>query len=60
MNINIYVTINLKINAVENRLTNNRIRWYRHVLGMNKEKIPEKCFEHESNWKNPRYRMRSK
>jgi hypothetical protein len=30
---------NLKINTLEGKLTNKRIRWYGHILRMGKERI---------------------
>jgi hypothetical protein len=31
---------NVKANTSEGKLTNSRIRWYRHVLRMNDQRIP--------------------
>jgi hypothetical protein len=30
------------INILEGKLTNKRMRWYGHILRMNREKIPKK------------------
>jgi hypothetical protein len=34
----------LKMNTLEGKLMNSRIRWYGHVLRMNKERIPKKVW----------------
>jgi hypothetical protein len=33
---------NLKINTVAGKLMNNKMRWYRYILRMNKDKILKK------------------
>jgi hypothetical protein len=35
---------NLKVNTLEHKLINNRIRWYENILRMNKDEIHEKVF----------------
>jgi hypothetical protein len=42
------------------KLMNNRIRWYRHVLRMDKDRIPDKIFNMKIKGKCPKERPRSR
>jgi hypothetical protein len=49
-----------KVNTLEDKLSDNKIRCYRHVLRMNKEKIPNKVLNMRVKGKCPREGPRSR
>jgi hypothetical protein len=49
---------NLKLNTLENKLTNNIMRWSGHVLQMNEERILKKFVNRKVKGKCPRGRLR--
>lgn len=51
---------NLKIKILEDKLINNSIRWYRHILRLKKDRIPKKVLNTKLRGKYPRGVLRSK
>jgi hypothetical protein len=49
---------NLNIKTLKGKLTNNRIKWYGHVLRMNEQRIPKKVFNMKVKGKYPNGRPR--
>jgi hypothetical protein len=53
------ISENLKINTLEGKLTNNRIRWYECVLRINEERFPKKVLNMKVKGKCPRGKPKS-
>jgi hypothetical protein len=51
---------NLKINTMEGKLINNKIKWYGYFLRMNKDKILKKNVNKKMKEKHRRERQRSR
>jgi hypothetical protein len=50
----------VKLNNLKHKVTNNRMAWYKHILRMNKERIPKKILKKKVKGKCPRGRPRSR
>jgi hypothetical protein len=51
--------MNLKINTLQGKLANNRLRWYRHDLRIIEDRIPATVLNTKVKQKQPRGRPRS-
>jgi hypothetical protein len=50
----------LKLNILGGKLRNNRMRWYRHIIRMNEERVPKKVLNMKVKGKYPRVRPKSR